>query len=66
MPEKLRRTHYPICEYTEEEIGAIVKHAGDKGIGYSLVQGPMSNFILGDGSKVTVSEGKNCCSTHNR
>jgi hypothetical protein len=58
MQERLGRTHYPVGEYTEKEIGAVTKHANDKGIGYSLVQGPMSNFILEDGTKVTVLEGK--------
>lgn len=57
MNERLR-THYSVGSYSRDEIGAVMRHARDKDIGYKLIQGPVEKFPLPDGSDVSVSRDK--------
>lgn len=51
MPE---RTHFPVGSYTNREIREVIDHAHKKGLGYETVEGPQSDFMLADGTKITI------------
>lgn len=55
MPE---RTCFFVGSYYQREIEGVTGHAQMKGIGYETIRGPRNDFLLADGSKVTVPEGQ--------